>query len=64
MARQNQNLKGLIVTRYGTQSDFAREIGWPDDRVSRVVCGRKRLSDDERAMWSAALGCPVEQLGL
>lgn len=40
-------LKGAIVAKYGTQGKFAKEIGWTDNKMSRLVQGSYKPNTDE-----------------
>lgn len=51
----NWLLKSLITARYGTQADFAQEIGRVQSFVSEVVRGRRELNAQERQRWARAL---------
>ena len=51
----NWRLKEAILRSYGTQVDFARAVGISDSVVSRVVRGRKELSEEERKKWTKLL---------
>ena len=52
----NNNLKCLIILRFGTQADFAKEVDANESYVSRVVRGRTPLSPEMREKWVRALG--------
>lgn len=60
--KQNLPLKALIVGKYGTQVDFAEEVGVDSSYVSMVIGGRRQLADDQKARWAAALGSRPEDL--
>ena len=60
----NLDLKAMIVKRFGCQSDFAVVIKTDESIVSRVVRGRRQLSQDEQKRWASLLGCkPAEIFG-
>ena len=52
----NKKLKAKIVEKYGTQFDFASAIGEHEAVVSRVVRGRRTLSEADRQRWARLLG--------
>lgn len=51
----NRLLKGRIIERYGSQFDFAHALGVHEALVSRVVRGRKVLSEEDRRHWARVL---------
>jgi len=57
-------IKALIVKRYGQQWRFARELGVDDSIVSKIVTGRTHLKPEQRKLWAEKLGCKVEDLPL
>jgi transcriptional regulator with XRE-family HTH domain len=58
----NLVLKIKILHLYGTQSDFAQEIGSDDSFVSRIIRGRRKLDEHNQQKWAAALGCEPSDL--
>ncbi len=58
----NMALKGAIIERYGTQADFAAAIGASEVVVSRVIRGRRELTDDEKHRWARVLHVKVDEL--
>lgn len=62
MGRVNMELKFQIFRRFGSQADFAEAVGVRDELVSRVVRGRRAISEDEMARWSKILGVDVRSL--
>ena len=40
-------LKFLIIERYRTQSNFAKEIGRKDNWISRIITGRQTPTKEE-----------------
>ena len=48
-------LKAKIIERFGSQADFAQAIGEDESLVSRVVRGRRELSEDKKLKWSKIL---------
>jgi plasmid maintenance system antidote protein VapI len=44
----NNELKSLIVLKFGTQSDFAKEMEVDESYVSRVIRGRTPLRAEMR----------------
>ena len=58
----NKELKAEIVKKYGTQFAFANSIGWRESIVSRVIRGYYTLNDDEKKIWSKAIGKNINKL--
>lgn len=58
----NKKLKGKIVERFGTQSDFAHKIGVDESVVSRVVRERIILDSKIQKKWARVLKCRAEEL--
>ncbi len=52
----NKKLKGKIVEVYGTQADFAQKIKKDESYVSRVVRGRRNITESEQDSWAGLLG--------
>lgn len=53
----NRKLKARIIYKYGTQEDFAAQLGIRSTLVSAVVRGRRSLSDHKQWEWASVLGC-------
>ena len=53
----NFELKIAILKRFPTQADFAMKVGCHESKVSQVVCGRRKLKDEEVKIWSKTIGC-------
>jgi len=60
--KKNKKLKAQIFLRYGTQEDFAQEIGVSGSLVSCVVNGRKQLNETKKEAWATALGMDKKEL--
>jgi len=58
----NKRLKAKVFECFGLQVDFAAAIGVSDSQVSRIIRGRRTLSDEEKSRWAAVLGCNPEDL--
>ena len=58
----NKKLKSQIVLLFGTQGDFAVAVGAREDRVSRIIRGRDKLSPDEQQQWARILKAQVKEL--
>jgi plasmid maintenance system antidote protein VapI len=60
--KPNLALKTRIIEQYGTQTDFAPEIGMREDRLSRLVNGRDKPKPEQAQRIAAALGCDVGEI--
>jgi hypothetical protein len=56
MRKLNKRLKARIFEVFGTQGDYALEIGEDETLVSKVICGRRTLSLEKQREWAKALG--------
>lgn len=52
----NRKLKGKIVEKFGTQFEFSKTINEHESNISRVVRGRRKLSQEDKKLWLDALG--------
>lgn len=53
----NKKLKAKIFEEFGSQADFAAAMKLDESVISRVVNGRRSLSQEDRKKWSRVLGC-------
>ena len=58
----NPALRIAILTKFGTQADFAAEVKTHKTVVSEVVCGHRNLSADQKNKWAKKLEKPIEEL--
>ena len=58
----NRKLKGKIVEKFGTQFEFSKTINEHESNISRVIRGRRELSQEDQKMWAEVLG--AESAGL
>jgi hypothetical protein len=59
---ENRGLKAAIILRYGSQADFAQELGVTDAIVSRIVRRRRELDEEEKRRWASLLKTEVHEL--
>lgn len=52
----NMKLKAKIFEKFATQHDFSRTAGVHESHVSRVVQGRRTLTESERQEWARPPG--------
>ncbi|MFT9057086.1 MAG: helix-turn-helix transcriptional regulator [Ethanoligenens sp.] len=50
------NIRGLVLSKYHSISEFAKAIGWSRNKASRILNGVTALSADDMAKISALLG--------
>ena len=53
--RLNKYLKAAIIRQYGSQARFACRLKIDEGRLSRIVQGRKDLSEKEKLRWAKLL---------
>jgi transcriptional regulator with XRE-family HTH domain len=58
----NWPLKQRIGTNFRSQLDFAQALRIHPTFVSKVVRGRRSLSEEQREQWAEALKCRSEEL--
>jgi len=58
----NFKLKGKIVERFGTATNFSKVVGVREAIISRVIHGHKDLPQDEQKKWASTLGTKREYL--
>jgi plasmid maintenance system antidote protein VapI len=56
MRKINKKLKARIFEVFGTQGDYAQQIGEDETLVSKIICGRRTLSSEKKKKWAKALG--------
>ena len=62
MGRVNMDLKIKILKKFGSQANFAEAVDCRDELVSRVIRGRRSISEDEMKKWSKILEVDVSTL--
>jgi len=58
----NRKLKAKIIEVFGTQGDFARELGIDESVISRVIRGRRLIRPEEAKKWAEVLGLNQDEL--
>ena len=59
---KNLRLKGKIVEKFGSQTDFATVLKLKESYVSYIVRGRRKLDPGSQAEWASRLGCKVSDI--
>lgn len=62
MATKVKELRGLIYSKYDSESELAEKIGWSRQRISKITNGVKEPDIDEIAALSKALGKSVGEI--
>ena len=55
---KNLDLNGLIHGQYPNQASFADKIGWPRQKLNKIVNGNKQPSIEEVQEIAEGLGVP------
>ena len=58
----NRKLKGKIIEKFGTQFEFAKVINEHESNISRIILGRRQLSEKDKKVWANVLGGEVKYL--
>lgn len=62
MKKKVRELRGLIYSLYDTESEFASELGWERQRLSKITNGAKEPDVDELNVLSKALGKTIDDI--
>jgi hypothetical protein len=62
MGKPNLRLKGLIISKYGTQASAALDFEMNEFRLSRIIHRRAAPSPEERRMIAWKLQRPIVDL--
>jgi hypothetical protein len=62
MGKPNLRLKGLIITKYGTQASAALDLEMDEFRLSRIIHRRAAPSPEERRRIARKLQQPIRDL--
>jgi hypothetical protein len=58
----NFDLKMRILKKFRTQWEFAQSVVMHESDISRVISGRRKLSQDAKKKWSEVLGCRIKEI--
>ena len=58
----NLVLKFSILQKFGRQADFAQATGLGETILSRIVCGRRQPTDEQKSIIAKKLGVPAGEL--
>ena len=57
-------LRGRIIEKYGTQEEFAREVGISKNSLSLKMNGKTGFSQTDINKWSFLLDISADEIGL
>ena len=63
MAYKYKKLRGIIVERYGSQSEFSKVIGVSKQSVSKKINGKTEFSQTDIRKWSEPLDIAFDDYG-
>lgn len=55
---KNMTLRGIIYSQYNNEADFARHLGWPRQRLNKIVNGKMPNIEELNAI-AMGLNVPV-----
>jgi plasmid maintenance system antidote protein VapI len=58
----NKALKSQIILKYGSQDNFSEHMRVSRSLVSNVIHGRRKLSFEEKVLWTVHLGCSLGEI--
>jgi len=62
MKPHSRNLRAAMIRKYGSQGNFAQEMGLDEGFLSRVINGRRVISAMTQIEWAEKLDQPLEEL--
>lgn len=63
MGFDHSKLRGRIVEKYGTESNFAEKWGKSKQTLSLKLCGKVAITQDDIAEWCELLDIKVADAG-
>ena len=57
---KNMTLRGIIYSRYDSEADFARSLGWTRQKLNRIVNGKMSNIEELNAI-AQGLNVPVSE---
>ena len=58
----NPILHNKILIKFWSQKNFADKLGIDAAVVSKVICGRIKLTEEDQKRWARLLGCKAESI--
>lgn len=62
MAIKYKELNGLIYAQYDSQSEFAQKLGWPRQKLNKILMGTKEPDLRETAEIADGLNKPLDTI--
>lgn len=62
MKKERNEFRGLVYSRFNTQSSFANEIGWSKQKVSKIINNMQVPTVRDIEALSCCLEKPVEDI--
>lgn len=62
MSRKIKELRGLIYSKYDSEADMAKAMGWPRQRLSKITNGLKEPDVNELNAIAEPLGVSVGEI--
>lgn len=62
MGCKNRSLRSLIYKKYDTESEMARAMGWPKQRLNKITNGQKIPNVNELDDLAVALDEPIGEV--
>ena len=63
LSRDNLNLRGRIIQKYGSQGAFAKRLGKSEQTVTAKLNGRSQFTQEDILNWCNALDIIAEDVG-
>lgn len=63
LSRDNLNLRGRIIQKYGSQKEFAKRLDITEQTVTAKLNGRSQFTQDDILLWCNALDIIAEDVG-
>lgn len=54
-----QQLRGIVYSRYRSESEMAKQMGWPKQRLNKITTGLKEPTVQELNELAIALGVDI-----
>jgi hypothetical protein len=62
MVNNKKRVKIKIIERFDTQEAFANALGYHPTKLSKQICGRYPVKEEEQALWARLLKCEPREL--
>lgn len=62
MAKPKNNLKGLIISKYGTIKNYAKKYDACEQKVYNKVNGKVLINEEDMKMFCNTLNIPAQEI--